>query len=142
MDLVVTSNVIEHINDDVEIMRQLHGVLSDYGVISVYVPAIPFLWTRMDDNVGHYRRYTITSLRKILESSGFSVKEIRYVDSVGGIATLFFRLKELMSRSNSYKPPSEGLLRFYDRYIWPASRIMDLIMNQYFGKNILAIASK
>jgi SAM-dependent methyltransferase len=142
MDLIVTSNVIEHIEDDAGILRQLYKTLTDNGMISIYVPACPALWTRMDDNVGHFRRYTMKSLTMLLEDSGFTIENIRYVDSVGGFATFLYRAKERLASSRSYKGPSPRTLRIYDRYLWRLSKVSDLLLHRFFGKNLLVIASK
>ena len=67
MDFVFSSNVMEHLEDDVEVLRQLHDKLRSGGHLALSVPAFPALWTSLDDRVGHFRRYTVTSIQQALK---------------------------------------------------------------------------
>ena len=40
----------------------------------------------------HYRRYTKTTLRRLVEQEGFTIEQVRYADCLGFIAALVFRL--------------------------------------------------
>ena len=40
----------------------------------------------------HYRRYTKTTLRRLVEQEGFAIEQVRYADCLGFIAALVFRL--------------------------------------------------
>jgi SAM-dependent methyltransferase len=133
-DLIYTSNVLEHIEDDVDALRRLRKQIAPGGRIAIFVPAFETIWTSMDDKVGHHRRYTKSTLRGRLEDAGYVVEQIRYNDSVGFILAILFRLTG--DRSGE---PSEFSLTVFDRVLWPISRIVDLI-NPFFGKNVLAIA--
>jgi 2-polyprenyl-3-methyl-5-hydroxy-6-metoxy-1,4-benzoquinol methylase len=48
IDLIYTSNVLEHIDDDVTVLRELAKSLESNGMIVIYVPAIQFLYSDMD----------------------------------------------------------------------------------------------
>ena len=63
-DLIFSSNVLEHIEDDLSILKELKKKLSPEGIIFLYLPAKMILWSKMDDAVGHYRRYEINDLKK------------------------------------------------------------------------------
>jgi hypothetical protein len=56
--------------------------LSDNGVLAIYVPAFQILFSELDSQVGHYRRYSRKDLRQKLRQSGFEVEKIVYVDKV------------------------------------------------------------
>ena len=48
-DLIFSSNVLEHINNDVEILQDLAGVLHpDRGILVLYVPAHQWLFSELD----------------------------------------------------------------------------------------------
>ena len=57
VDLIYTSNVLEHIDDDLAALKQLRATLSPGGRIAIYVPAMQVLYSDMDRSLGHYRRY-------------------------------------------------------------------------------------
>lgn len=135
-DLVFTSNVLEHIEDDVKALLEIKSKLVNSGSLVIFVPAFEVIWTSMDVRVGHHRRYKKESLLRKLESSGYSVKHIRYCDSLGFILSFIF--KYVGSKNGE---PSSNSLRLYDRLLLPVSRVMDVLVCGKFGKNILAIAT-
>jgi SAM-dependent methyltransferase len=64
-------DVIEHIQDDSRFLHRLSELMIDRGRLYVSVPAFAFLWSLEDDYAGHFRRYTVRSLNRLLEVSGF-----------------------------------------------------------------------
>src|SRR4051812_12959593 len=58
IDTVVTSNVLEHIQDDSACLRSIRTLLSANGRLGVYVPARSELFGSLDEAVGHLRRYS------------------------------------------------------------------------------------
>ena len=77
-DLVALLDVIEHIEDDQQILKQVFGALRPGGTVIVTVPAYQWLWSKHDVKNMHFRRYSAASLRAVLERAGFSVTYIGY----------------------------------------------------------------
>jgi len=71
-------DVIEHVDDDAEILTRVHDVLRPDGVLAVTVPAYSWLWSAEDELAGHHRRYTLGRLRKVLDEAGFDVRYETY----------------------------------------------------------------
>jgi SAM-dependent methyltransferase len=130
-----TLNVLEHITDDVDALRSLRRKLAPKGILFVYVPAFPVLFTSMDAKVRHVRRYTRTTLRNSLLAAGFELETLRYVDSLGFPATLLFKALD-----NGRGEVNRNMLRAYDRLAFPISVALDAITHRWFGKNLLAVA--
>ncbi len=57
LDAIVYCNVFEHIDDDLGEMIKAHDSLKPGGHLLIFVPALPFLYSKMDNKLGHYRRY-------------------------------------------------------------------------------------
>ena len=55
--LVGAFDVIEHVEDDAPVFRELARVLAPGGVLLCSVPLHEHAWTTFDEIVGHYRRY-------------------------------------------------------------------------------------
>jgi SAM-dependent methyltransferase len=72
-DTILTTNVIEHIEDDGAAARHMHDLLSPGGHIVVLVPGGPRLYCDLDRGLGHFRRYTRQTLWRLLSASGFEV---------------------------------------------------------------------
>jgi SAM-dependent methyltransferase len=135
-DAVMMINVLEHIEDDRQTARQIHDLLSPGGHFLIFVPAMPFLFSKLDSLFGHYRRYTRPALRSVLEDSGFEIVESRYFDILG-IAPWYI-LNTLMG-STGFNP---SLVTLYDRVGVPVTRTFERIVNPPVGKNLVMIGRK
>ena len=82
-DTVVSCNVLEHIEDDVGAVRDMSYQLSDGGRVVLFVPAGPLAFGRLDRELGHYRRYTLRSLRQTMEAAGLTWERGHYSNALG-----------------------------------------------------------
>jgi SAM-dependent methyltransferase len=137
-DFAYTVNVLEHIFELDEACAHLSRVLKPNRKLFVFVPAHQILWTSLDDEVQHVRRFDRRSLRLALEGAGFRVEDMKYFDFLGFPAALGVRILEQI---NLFKYGS-GSVGFYDRYLFPVSQHLDRLFKGSFGKNLIAIASR
>jgi len=70
-DLVLATDIIEHVDDDLQALKELQRVLKKSGRIVITVPTFPSLWGLQDDVAHHKRRYRRRDLLEKLEKSGF-----------------------------------------------------------------------
>lgn len=139
-DVIYTSNVLEHIDEDDKILGDLYGKINSNGYLIVYVPAIKFLYSSVDQNLGHYRRYEMIELKRKLENAGFNIVVQEYSDILGFFVWLLLKFKK--SSINSPLTNDRALI-FYDRYIYPISKILDKVFfKKIVGKNIYMVAVK
>src|SRR5262245_4804154 len=137
IDFVFSSNVLEHIEDDLGALKALYTRLKPGGRAAFYVPALPVLWTAMDDRVEHRRRYTRSSLEGVFRGAGFIIERSSYRDSIGFFFTLLFKI--FGRREGKLNPAA---LLIYDRFIFPLSQTCDVVCSPFFGKNVLIYARK
>lgn len=72
-------DVLEHTDQPYRLMSQCLDTLADGGAMLITVPAYQFLWSRHDEALGHYRRYTAKSLKHMLDRfDGIQVEEHFY----------------------------------------------------------------
>ncbi len=69
VDLVALCDVIEHVDDDVELLRGARDALRPGGLVLVTVPARMALWSLEDVMSGHKRRYAKRTLRASLDAA-------------------------------------------------------------------------
>ena len=139
-DLIFSSNVLEHIKNDQIILNLMKKKLKKGGILYLFLPAKMLLWSKMDEAVGHYRRYELKEIERKCENAGFKIKKIQYVDSIGFFASLALKIFGYNTNSGL---GSRKSIKFYDKYIFPVSKIFDMIGLKYlFGKNLLIIAKK
>jgi SAM-dependent methyltransferase len=136
-DVAYSFNVLEHIEDDRAALAELRRVLKPGGRLVLYVPAFMVLYSAMDRQVGHLRRYRRQPLKRVVESAGFAVDDVRYADSLGFLAALAFR-----ALGPSSGALDGGAVRFYDRWIFPLSRLLDVALARVAGKNLILYARR
>jgi SAM-dependent methyltransferase len=137
---IYSSNVLEHIENDSEILEELYDTLTPEGVIGIYVPAHPILYSAMDFEIGHVRRYTRSELIKKVEKAGFKIQSISYDDFIGFFASMVLKA---IGYKNKAGLGSKKSLIIYDKFIYPSSKILDQLGFRYLiGKNLLLIAVK
>ena len=130
-------NVFEHIQDDERVMADILRKLRNGGRLLVYVPALSWLYSSMDRQVGHCRRYGLGELTEKLRRAGYRIRKAEYVDSLGVLATLAYKLWGDDSGAISIAG-----LKAYDRFLFPLSRLFDVALRRLLGKNVLVIAEK
>jgi SAM-dependent methyltransferase len=69
-DVICAFEVIEHLQDDVQAVRDWTQHLNPGGAVLVSVPAWPDRYGAWDALVGHYRRYTPNQLSATLRAAG------------------------------------------------------------------------
>ena len=69
--LVGMFDVLEHLDDDLAVLRTLHAALAPEGILILTVPAHPWLFDEMDFLAHHRRRYRRAELGHKLAAAGF-----------------------------------------------------------------------
>lgn len=78
---VVLLDVLEHVEDPALVLRHAQAALEDGGAVIVTVPAHPWLFSRWDEQLGHYRRYTVRQFRQHANAADFRVTWLNYWNS-------------------------------------------------------------
>jgi glycosyltransferase involved in cell wall biosynthesis len=76
MDTVICLNVLEHIQDDMVGLRNIHAALEPGGRAIVLVPHGQEIYGTLDKVLGHYRRYSREDLSSHMVAAGFRVERI------------------------------------------------------------------
>jgi len=84
-DLIIAADVLEHLENDVDVLREWERILKKNGRLIITVPAFKFLWSSHDEVCHHYRRYSKSALIHLLKKADFSVDRISFWNF-----TLFF----------------------------------------------------
>ncbi len=134
-DAIVYLDVLEHIADDVGELDRSTMHLRPGGVLIILVPAHSWLYTEFDRAIGHVRRYTKATLRRIVPP-GLKEEVLVYLDSVGMIAS---GLNRLLLRQGE---PSRPQIRFWDRVLVRLSRVTDPLLGYSVGKSALGVWRK
>jgi SAM-dependent methyltransferase len=77
-DLILATDIIEHVDEDRFALRELHRVLKPGCHLLLTVPAFPLLWGLQDEVSHHKRRYRLHDLLPKLLEAEFSVEKYYY----------------------------------------------------------------
>jgi SAM-dependent methyltransferase len=106
-DLVISLDVLEHLEDDAAGIRECFRVCREGGALVLTVPAYDFLWSEHDEALGHKRRYSARELKAKLKAAGFRVEEMSYI-----ITFLFFPIAVFRFLQNVLKPSTRPQTRY------------------------------
>jgi len=81
-DLAVSLDVIEHLEADLDALRELRRVVAPGGALLLTVPAYGWLWSGHDEINHHYRRYTRRSLQLVAQQAGWQQVRTTYFNSL------------------------------------------------------------
>lgn len=134
-DSILYVNVLEHIENDALELLNAHEALNSNGHLLIFVPALPWLYSDLDRQVGHFRRYMKKDIVELVQRSGFSIIKARYFD-VAGIVPWYINFVLLKNQIGG------GSVSLYDRSIVPLMRVIEGLVTPPIGKNVLLVAKK
>jgi SAM-dependent methyltransferase len=79
-DLTTALDVIEHLDDDVEGLKEMYRVTREGGYSLFFVPAFMWLWGVQDDISNHRIRYTRSQIIERIERAGYKVERATYAN--------------------------------------------------------------
>ncbi len=134
-DAVLYVNVLEHIDDDASEIVNAYNALNNSGHLLIFVPALPWLYSNLDKQVGHFRRYVKKDLVHLAKNANFKIIKAKYFD-IAGIIPWYINFVLLKNEI------SGGSVSLYDRLVVPPMRILEQFVPPPVGKNILLVARK
>jgi 2-polyprenyl-3-methyl-5-hydroxy-6-metoxy-1,4-benzoquinol methylase len=131
-EALIYLDVVEHIEDDATELLLASKVLKPGGHLIILVPAHQWLYTPFDKAIGHFRRYSRSTLLAAAPSS-LQLVLIQYLDSVGMLASMANKL--LLNSAH----PTVAQIKMWDQILVPPSKILDVLTAHRVGKSLLAI---
>ena len=134
-DTVILLDVLEHIEHDVALLAGLRSRLELGGQLILKVPAMPSLYSPMDEAIGHWRRYDKRSLTEVISQAGLEMVRI-WSFNAAAVPGWWWNGRVLKLRS----PPGEQVA-LYNRLV-PILRPLDRIARLFCGVSLLAVARR
>jgi SAM-dependent methyltransferase len=145
-DVITAFDVLEHCEPEARAMAEFARVMRPGGRLLLAVPAYQWAWSDFDRDIGHYRRYTRSSLTAAVLEAGLVVDRVTYMFA----GTLPFFAAERLSRRfrglegrHTIEPPHVSPLQ---EKLFMALCAAD---NRYlsrgnlpFGSSVVAVATK
>jgi SAM-dependent methyltransferase len=127
---IVALDVIEHVDDDVALLREARRVLRPGGLIVITVPALPWLWSSHDDVNHHRRRYVRLTLDRSIRSAGLQPRVMSYYNALllplAATRKVIHRFNGTGDHLEALPGPANGVLRAVLNAERPIIRRFDL----------------
>lgn len=117
-DTVLCMNVLEHLDNDQEILDKIYQALDPQGKAIINVPHDPGLFCGLDESVGHHRRYLAKDLEDKMRKAGFEIAESRQFNR---FATLGWFVSGKLLGAKKIKP---GQMKLYNALL-PIAKMME-----------------
>lgn len=106
-DLVLLMDVLEHVDDDVGLLKDYANKVPSGARFLVSVPAFQFLWSGHDVFLEHKRRYRLNQMEDVIRRAGLTVIHgAYYFGAVFPIAAII-RLVSNLARRGQHKARSQ-----------------------------------
>jgi 2-polyprenyl-3-methyl-5-hydroxy-6-metoxy-1,4-benzoquinol methylase len=131
-DTILYLDVLEHIEDDRGELERAAAHLSPGGHLAVLAPAFQFLYSPFDRAIGHYRRYTASTLSAVAPARLVQVAR-EYMDGPGALLSMGNRA--LLRHAS----PTIAQIKFWDSTIIPLATVTDRMTKRWFGRSVLCV---
>tara|TARA_R110001592_G_scaffold16881_5_gene71444 strand:- start:3712 stop:4440 length:729 start_codon:yes stop_codon:yes gene_type:complete len=145
--LTLMMDVLEHVPDDVALIKEYADTMPDDGKILITVPAFQFMWSGHDVFLEHYRRYTIEMMEKAITDAGLEPIKSRYFFGSLFPAVAAIRLTKKAVLDQELKSESE--LKLYPDWfnktligIHDVERMSLFRFNKLFGLSVFCLCGK
>lgn len=135
-DAILSVNVLEHIREDQTELSLYHQRLAkNQGSLCLFVPARPEIYAPIDQDFGHFRRYTKPQLAEMMRQAGFKIITLSYYNCVGYLA---WWLTFCLRKKRSFDVSS---VRLYDRMIFPLVHLFEArVCRPPVGQSLIVVA--
>ena len=135
-DTIIYLDVLEHIKEDEKEFLNAYNNLNEGGHLIINVPAFNFLFSKFDEEVNHFRRYSKNDFKKFIRLTNASSSKLIYYDSIGFLL-IFFSKKLITLKKNNMK----NNIKMWNSLI-PLSKFLDKIIFHSFGKSLMCVLKK
>lgn len=148
-DIVFLMDILEHVDSDVEVIKELSRVSKEGTTLIIHVPAFKSLWSDHDVAVGHKRRYIAGELVKQLQETNFTVKSINYrlciFFPLGLLRKYLIRIKKILVKDYGVRTYRPNFGKVINKLLYNFIKFEDYLLNYIhlpFGLSIFCIAQK
>lgn len=144
-DMVLLSDVLEHIENDNEAIKNVSKLLKKDGLILLTVPAYPFLYTKRDVFHHHKRRYTKKQLHTVLQNNGLSKVILSHCNfwlfPMIAIVRTFSKLFSNETHTGDLSIPPKPINNIL-RYLFESEKYLLGKISLPFGLSLIAVYKK
>lgn len=143
-DSVYSVHVMEHIEHDRQFLETMLALTRPGGNVIIMVPALPFLFSDLDRNIGHYRRYDKKMFRTLVRDLPLEIRHMAYNNFLGVLGSLYFSKLRKMNYQKSAADRKDyfDLYHFFSEYVVPVIRVFESVLPVPIGLNLTVVLRK
>ena len=144
VDIMTLLDVVEHIEDDEQLLLDAYQRITAGGFILITVPAYQWMWSNHDVVAHHKRRYSRDGLKVLVKDAGFEIVHLTHFNTllfpVAAVKRLLTRFLHLREREEFTVPPKP--LNTLLHRIFSLERLVVPGFSLPFGLSLLCLAKK
>jgi SAM-dependent methyltransferase len=146
-DIIVASDVLEHLSDEDAAAREWFRMLSPGGTLIALVPAFMALWSAHDEANQHRKRYRLRELRQCLEACGFETQRASYWNFLLFVPAVMVRMlqRAMPERGRAdadLRLPPSMANRFFSFLLRRENRMLAAGVNWPWGLSAMIVARR
>lgn len=147
-DLVLLMDVLEHVEDDFELLRGYVEQSKSGTTFLISVPAFMFLWSKHDEFLGHYRRYTLRQVELLADAVGLNLLQRSYyfagVFPIAALLRLLAKISSIFKRTQVLDSQLKIHSKVVNNLLYALCRVEELVFrkNSWFGLTIFLVGRK
>ncbi|MEO8372053.1 MAG: class I SAM-dependent methyltransferase [Candidatus Solibacter sp.] len=143
-DSVYSVHVMEHIEHDRPFLESMLDLTRPGGNVIILVPALPFLYSDLDVNIGHYRRYNKKMMRALIQGLPVDVRHLAYNNLLGVLGSFYFsKIRKVnYQKDEASKQQFMGVYRFFSEYVVPGIQLFERFVPVPVGLNLTLVLTK
>jgi|SRR3989344_635328 len=102
-DFILASDILEHTENDDNAVKNLIDLLEKNGYLFIVVPIFNFLWGDIDYSSHHKRRYTKSSIKRLLEKNNLKIIYENYSNFFAFIPDIFLAFFQRLTYKENKK---------------------------------------
>lgn len=145
-DALLLLDSIEHIEKDEFFLSHVSKMLKPGGIVIITVPAFEFLWSTVDDQSGHLRRYTKKDLKRFESLKDVKLKSVFSSYFYGSLLPLYILSRKLIKKDASQTPsletPPHQLVNFMLKMILKVEAVIAKSIGMPIGSSLFVVLKK
>ena len=134
-DTIFALNVLEHVPDHEQSIKNCLSLLKPGGKLVILVPAFQSLFNKFDVALEHERRYTPKTLKKVMDIPGFRIVHTQFFNVIGILG--WYVSGKLMQKETI----PGGQMRLYDQLV-PLWKLVDWFLRPLLGLSVICVVQK
>jgi hypothetical protein len=137
-DLYLFVDVLEHVEDDLMLLKRYTTNAPGGALIMISVPAFQSLWSSHDEFLGHFRRYRFKQFKELIEKADLQIIQCNYIFG------LIFPIAWFVRKLRRTESPSSDLSPIPRPFNWLLLKLLKIehhtSINKLVGLSLFAVA--